>query len=205
LISEGAVDYPAAIGWMERRVEEIRAGTSPETVWLLEHPALYTAGTSAGSGELLDPGRFPVFHAGRGGRYTYHGPGQRIAYVMLDLRRRGGDIRAFVCALEQWLIEALGRLGVEGYRRSGRIGIWVDDGGKEAKIAALGVRVRKWVSYHGVAINVAPNLSHFSGIVPCGLAGEGITSLRALGSRATMAEMDAALYASFPAAFQRTR
>jgi lipoyl(octanoyl) transferase len=203
LISVRRVDYPAAIAWMERRAEAIRAGNAAEAVWLLEHPPLYTAGTSARPSELLDPGRFPVFPTGRGGRYTYHGPGQRVAYVMLDLRRRGSDIRAFVCALEQWIIEALGRLGIQGYRRPGRIGIWVEaGGGKEAKIAAIGVRVRRWVSYHGIAINVAPDLAHFAGIIPCGLASDGVTSLRALGNNAGMADLDAALHASFATALE---
>lgn len=200
-ISRGRVDYPAAVAAMEARVAAIRAGTAAELIWLLEHPPLYTAGTSAAAGELLDAGRFPVYAAGRGGRYTYHGPGQRIAYVMLDLKHRGGDVRAFVAGLEAWVIAALARFGVRGERRAGRIGIWViePDGG-EAKIAAIGVRVRRWVSYHGLAINVAPDLGHFDGIVPCGLPGRRVTSLAALGIAAAMPEVDAALIDTFPAA-----
>ena len=202
LISDGPVDYPAAVGFMERRIEAIRDGRAAETVWLLEHPPLYTAGTSAGADELLDPERFPVYRTGRGGRYTYHGPGQRVAYVMLDLRRRGCDVRAFVRALETWLIASLARLGVSGQCRTGRIGIWVDlGGGREAKIAALGVRVRRWISYHGISLNVNPDLSHFDGIVPCGIADHGVTSLGALGCTVGMDEVDAALRDAFGPAF----
>lgn len=187
---------------MERRVEAIRDGRAAETVWLLEHPPLYTAGTSADADELLDAERFPVYRTGRGGRYTYHGPGQRVAYVMLDLRRRGPDVRAYVRALEGWLIATLARLGVNGECRAGRVGIWVRLGdGREAKIAALGVRVRRWITYHGIALNVNPELSHFDGIVPCGIAGHGVTSLRALDVTAGMDEVDAALRDTFGPVF----
>ena len=188
---------------MEERAGLVRARIAPECVWLLEHPPLYTAGTSADPRELLDPGRFPVFPAGRGGRYTYHGPGQRIAYLMLDLDARGRDIRAFVAAVEAWTIAALARLGVRGERREGLIGIWVDLGahggqrGQIAKIAAIGVRVRRWVSYHGLAINVDPDLDHFAGIVPCGIADKPVTSLLRLGITATAADMDTALMETF--------
>jgi lipoyl(octanoyl) transferase len=171
-------------------------------VWLLEHPPLYTAGTSADPAELLDALRFPVYAAGRGGRYTYHGPGQRIAYLMLDLKRRGGDVRRYVERLEEWVIRALGTLGIRGERRQGRIGIWVETPAGEAKIAAIGVRVRRWVSYHGAAINVAPDLAHFQGIVPCGISEYGVTSLHALGVRAGMAELDKALRACFLEVFE---
>ena len=200
-VSAGPVDYPRAVAAMEARVAAIRAGRAAEQVWLLEHPPLYTAGTSAKPGDLLDAGAFPVHASGRGGRYTYHGPGQRIAYVMLDLRRRRRDVRAFVRTLEQWVIETLGRFGVAGERRPGRIGIWIDRGGREAKIAAVGVRVRHWITFHGVSINVAPDLDHYAGIVPCGVAGHGVTSLADLGLEATMAEFDGALKATFDAVF----
>jgi lipoyl(octanoyl) transferase len=184
---------------MEGRVDAIRAGLGDEAVWLLEHPALYTAGTSARAEELLDASALPVFPSGRGGRYTYHGPGQRVAYVMLDLRPRGSDVRAYVHALEGWVIAALARLGVVGETRCDRIGIWVDrGGGREAKVAAIGVRVRRWVTFHGIAINVDPNLDHFGGIVPCGIAEHGVTSLRDLGFDASMADVDAALRATLP-------
>jgi lipoyl(octanoyl) transferase len=187
---------------MEDRVEKIRIGAAPELVWLLEHPPLYTAGTSAKPEELLVRGQFPVFASGRGGRYTYHGPGQRVAYVMLDLRRRGADIHAYVCALENWIIAALKQLGVRGERRQGRVGIWiVQDTGREAKIAAIGVRVRRWISYHGISINVAPNLSHFEGIVPCGIAKHGVTSLRALGQTTSMDALDSVLQDTFGTIF----
>ena len=201
----GLVPYPEAVAFMERRVADIRSGLAPETLWLLEHPSLYTAGTSAGGGELLDAGRLPVFTAGRGGRYTYHGPGQRVAYVMLDLTARGMDVRSFVRDLEAWLIVTLARFGVRGECRSGRVGVWVEGGGGEAggeaKIAAIGVRVRRWVTYHGVSINIDPDLGHFEGIVPCGLAGHGVTSLKELGIAAGMAEVDAALIAAFKEIF----
>ncbi len=266
-ISEGLVDYADAVAFMERRVQAIHDDRAPETVWLLEHPPLYTAGTSARPEELLDPGRFPVFRTGRGGRYTYHGPGQRVAYVMLDLSARGNDVRAFVRGLEAWLIATLARFGVRGERRPGRVGIWVDRGapggppggvppitlaggapatpagppagvppitlaggapatpggppggvppitlaggapatpggaaGREDKIAAIGVRIRRWVTFHGASINVDPDLGHFAGIVPCGVTGHGVTSLRDLGVSATMADVDAALMATFEEAF----
>lgn len=202
IVAPGPVAYPDAIAFMENRIAAIRSGAAPELVWLLEHPPLYTAGTSAQPEELLVPGRFPVFTSGRGGRYTYHGPGQRVAYVMLDLQRRGADVRAYVCALEGWIIVALKRLGVCGERRQGRIGIWVAGAaGDEAKIAAIGVRVRRWITYHGIAINLAPDLSHFDGILPCGIADHGVTSLRALGHEATMNELDTVLHQAFEPIF----
>jgi lipoyl(octanoyl) transferase len=203
----GLVPYPEAVAAMEARVAAIRAGTTHELVWLLEHPPLYTAGTSAKPGDLLVSDRFPVFASGRGGQYTYHGPGQRVGYVMLDLKRRGPDLRRFVRDLEEWLILTLARFGVAGERRPGRVGIWVaQGGGREDKIAAIGVRVRHWVSYHGVALNRDPDLEHFSGIVPCGIAGSpaepfGVTSLAALGVAADNAALDAALRASFAEVF----
>ncbi|MBI3496727.1 MAG: lipoyl(octanoyl) transferase LipB [Proteobacteria bacterium] len=205
-IAETAIAYPEAVAAMEARAEAIRAGTQPELVWLLEHPPLYTAGTSADPSELLDPGRFPVFQTGRGGRYTYHGPGQRVAYVLLDLKARKPDIRCYVHALEAWLIHALGRFGVGAERRAERIGLWVPRLDlnlplREDKIAAIGVRVRRWVSFHGVALNVEPDLSHFAGIVPCGVAGHGVTSLVDLGIPATMADVDTELAQSFDAVF----
>ncbi|HRK96829.1 MAG TPA: lipoyl(octanoyl) transferase LipB, partial [Rhodospirillales bacterium] len=182
-------------------VAAILEGRAGDAVWLLEHPPLYTRGTSARPDELLDA-RFPVYASGRGGRFTYHGPGQRVAYPILDLRKRGADVRAYVCRLEGWIIAALARLGVRGERRTGRIGIWVVDAdGGEAKIAALGVRVRRWISLHGIALNVAPDLDHFSGIVPCGLAGFSVTSLRRLGVEASMDEVDAILAATFAETF----
>ncbi len=201
-IEETLVAYPLAVSAMEDRVAAIRAGTAPEMVWLLEHPPLYSAGTSADPNELLSPDRFPVFRSGRGGRYTYHGPGQRVAYVMLDLQRRGGDVRRYVHDLEAWLIATLARFNVRGLRRQGRVGIWVErPGGREDKIAAIGVRVRRWVSYHGVALNVEPDLSHFAGIVPCGITGHGVTSLVDLGLPVSLAEVDAALRAEFAHVF----
>lgn len=186
--------YPDAVTAMEERVAEIRTGTADECVWLLEHPSLYTAGTSAKAADLLDT-RFPVFETGRGGQYTYHGPGQRIAYVMLNLKDRQPvpDLKKYIHDLEEWIIRSLARLGVRGERREGRVGIWVAHDGGEAKIAAIGVRVRHWVSYHGIAINVDPDLEHFSGIVPCGVRDHGVTSLRDLGIQATMQDVDAAL------------
>lgn len=203
IVMPGPVEYPEAVAFMEDRVEKIRSGIAPELIWLIQHSPLYTAGTSARPEELLIPDRFPVFPSGRGGRYTYHGPGQRVAYVMLDLRQRGADIRAYVCALESWIIAALKRLGVQGERRDGRIGIWVvDHDGKEAKIAAIGVRVRRWVSYHGIAINVSPNLAHFEGILPCGIARHGVTSLRALGLDTSMDELDSVLHDTFGPVFE---
>jgi lipoyl(octanoyl) transferase len=182
---------------MERRAAAIRAGSERESVWLLEHPPLFTAGTSADPAELMNPMDLPVFEAGRGGRYTYHGPGQRVGYVMLDLDRRGKDIRCFVHCLEQWMIDALARFGVNAHRSEGRIGIWVGDGADEAKIGALGVRVKRWVTLHGFAINVDPDLGHFGGIVPCGISEFGVTSLAALGKQTPMAVVDMALRQGF--------
>ena len=203
-IEEGLVPYPRAVAAMEDRVAAIRAGTAPELVWLLEHPPLYTAGTSADPSELLTPDRFPVYRAGRGGRYTYHGPGQRVAYVMLDLQRRGGDVRGYVRDLEAWLIATLSRFNVRGMRREGRVGIWVErTGGKEDKIGAIGVRVRRWVAYHGISLNVEPDLSHFAGIVPCGITGYGVTSLVDLGLPVSLPEVDAALRTEFANVFGR--
>jgi lipoyl(octanoyl) transferase len=204
--SAAPVAYPAAIDAMEARVAAIHAGMEPELVWLLEHPPLYTAGTSAKPEDLIDP-RFPVFATGRGGQLTYHGPGQRVAYVMLDLKRREPDIRAYVSALEVWIIRALALLGVNAERREGRVGLWVwmeaygGLPGAEAKIAAIGVRIRRWVTYHGVAINVAPDLSHYGGIVPCGISEHGVTSLAALANTATMADLDRALLETWDASF----
>lgn len=198
------VAYEAAVSAMEARVAAIRAGEAPELVWLLEHPPVYTAGTSADPAELLAPGPIPVHRTGRGGRHTYHGPGQRVAYVLLDLRRRGQDVRRHVHGLEEWAIRSLALLGVQGGRREGRVGIWVDrGGGREDKIAALGVRVRGWVTYHGLAINLDPDLRAFRGIVPCGIseARYGVTSLADLGVGATMADLDRAMAATFDQAF----
>ncbi|TAN67605.1 MAG: lipoyl(octanoyl) transferase LipB [Magnetospirillum sp.] len=206
-ISDQPVPYPEAVAAMETRVAAIHAGTESELVWLLEHPPLYTAGTSANPADLVDPHRFPVFESGRGGQYTYHGPGQRVAYVMLDLKRRGPDVRAYVHNLEEWLIRTLARFAVKGERRRGRVGIWVDRGshggigGHEDKIAAIGVRVRHWVTFHGVAINLDPDLSHFQGIVPCGIREHGVTSLWDLGLTPTMDDLDCALMASFSEVF----
>jgi len=202
VISDHLVDYPYALGFMENRVEAIRQGQKRQAVWLLEHPPLYTAGTSAKPADLLDPERFPVYDAGRGGEYTYHGPGQRIAYVMLDLQQRGRDVRRFVTDLEDWMIGTLALFGVRGERRAGRIGIWVDrGGGREDKIAAIGVRVRHWITFHGVSLNIDPDLSHFSGIVPCGLRQYGVTSLWDLGLTPTVTEVDMALRDAFEARF----
>jgi lipoyl(octanoyl) transferase len=199
-VSPGLVPYEEALRSMEARVAAIGSGTAPERVWLLEHPTLYTAGTSAKDQDLREA-RFPVFKSGRGGQYTYHGPGQRVAYVMLDLNRRGRrDVRLFVRDLEEWLIRALSRLGVDGGRRQGRVGIWVTArDGREDKIAAIGVRLKHWVSYHGISLNVSPDLSHYSGIVPCGIAqdGLGVTSLAALGIGASLSETDIALRNAF--------
>lgn len=204
-VEPGQVDYPPALAEMETRAAAIVAGQAPERVWLLQHPPLYTAGTSASADELLDP-RFPVHDAGRGGRYTYHGPGQRIGYLNIDLRERGKDVRNFVHHLEGWMIDALGDLGIAARRAQGRIGIWTDDrAGREAKIGALGIRVRRWVTLHGFSINVDPDLSHFGGIVPCGLAEYPVTSIAALGVKASMADLDAALFAHFPAFIARLR
>src|SRR6266851_1511437 len=200
--SEIPVDYAAAVEEMEQRVAAIRDGAAPELVWLLEHPPLYTAGTSACDNELLDPLRLPVHRTGRGGRYTYHGPGQRIAYVVLDLSGRGRDVRCHVHRIEEWMIRTLARFNIRGERRDGRVGVWVvRPGGGEEKIAAIGVRVRRWVTYHGVALNVDPELDHYRGIIPCGIAERGVTSLAALGVGATMAEVDDALRATFAEIF----
>ena len=201
-ISDELVDYEKAVAEMEARAAAIRAGTAPELVWLLEHPPLYTAGTSAREMDLIEPGLLPVHRSGRGGQYTYHGPGQRVAYVLLDLKRRGTDVRCFVSALEEWMIRALARFNLKGERRAGRVGIWIDEGsGRESKIAAIGVRVRQWVTYHGVALNVDPDLSHYRGIVACGVRDHGVTSLAAQGLAVGMADVDAALKASFEPAF----
>jgi lipoyl(octanoyl) transferase len=203
-VSDGPVDYAPAVAAMEARVEAIRAGSAAELVWLLEHPPLYTAGTSAKASDLLEPRLLPVHPTGRGGQYTYHGPGQRVGYVMLDLRRRGADVRAYVHGLEEWLIRTLASFGVKGERRAGRVGIWVAEaGGRESKIAAIGVRVRHWVSFHGVALNVDPNLGHYRGIVPCGISEHGVTSLARLGVRADTAAVDRALRESFAEVFDR--
>lgn len=206
IVSDTPVAYPDALEFMEKRVAEIRAGTAPEAVWLLEHPPLYTAGTSAKPGDLLQPDRFPVYEAGRGGQYTYHGPGQRVAYVMLDLQKRGRDVRCFVRDLEEWVILTLAQFGVKGEIRDGRVGIWVDRGaGKEDKIGAIGVRVRHWVTFHGISLNIDPDLSHFSGIVPCGITQYGVTSLWDLGHTPTRDEVDIALRHCFQEQFSKER
>ena len=204
-VSTSPVAYPDAVAAMEQRAADIAEGRAGELVWLLEHPPLYTAGVSAKAGDLLDGARFPVFESGRGGQYTYHGPGQRVAYVMLDLTRRGRDVRAFVTALEAWVIEALGAFNVTGELRDGRVGVWVERKGagwsREDKIAAVGVKLRRWVSFHGISLNVEPDLSHFDGIVPCGVTEHGVTSLVDLGLPVTMDEADAALKSSFERVF----
>jgi len=205
MVSDGLVPYPDALAAMQRRAAAIAEGSASEAVWLLEHPPLYSAGTSAQATDLLAPDRFPVFAAGRGGQYTYHGPGQRVAYVMLDLRQRGRDVRCLVQGLESWLIDTLAEFNVAGERRPDRIGVWVrrpDKGpGRDDKIAAIGVRVSRWVTFHGVALNIMPELEHFSGIVPCGVSDQGITSLRDLGHPVSMAEVDAALKRGFERRF----
>jgi lipoyl(octanoyl) transferase len=209
-ISSDLVAYPEAVAAMEARVAAIRAGVAPELIWLLEHPPLYTAGTSARLADLVDPKRLPVHWTGRGGQLTYHGPGQRVAYVMLDLRQRGADLRAYVRGIEDWIIAALAELGIRGERRAGRIGIWVaQPDGREDKIAAVGVRIRHWITYHGISINVAPDLAHYDGIVPCGIRATeaepfGVASLRSLGSDATMADLDEALRRNFDAVLGQT-
>jgi lipoyl(octanoyl) transferase len=221
-ISDGPVPYEEALAVMDARVADIHAGRDRELVWLLEHPPLYTAGTSSKAHDLLQPSRFPVHVAGRGGQYTYHGPGQRVVYVMLDLRRRGQDVRSFVAALEEWTIRSLARFSVTAERREGRVGVWVTRPDKpplpngrprEDKIAAIGVRIRHWVSFHGLSINVEPDLSHYRGIVPCGIADHGVTSLVDLGLPVSLADLDAALAETFdevlgvrmpPAAVART-
>ena len=198
-VSPGLTDYAAALTEMETRAAAIREGKAPELIWLLEHPPVITGGTSAVADELLEPARFPVHRAGRGGRYTYHGPGQRVGYVLLDLEARGRDVRCFVASLEDWLIGALGQLGVSARKAQGRIGIWTDDlTGREAKIGAIGVRVRRWVTLHGFAVNLDPDLSHFDAIVPCGIAEYPVTSLAALGRDPSSERLDAALRDGFP-------
>jgi lipoyl(octanoyl) transferase len=205
IISEAEVPYPVALSAMKARAAAIAEGTAEECVWLLEHPPLYTAGTSAVASDLLAPGRFPVYDAGRGGQYTYHGPGQRVAYVMLDLRQRGRDVRCLVQGLEGLIIDTLAAFNIRAGRREGRIGVWVDrpdkGRGREDKIAAIGVRVSRWVSFHGIAINVSPTLEHFGGIVPCGISDQGVTSLEDLGQLATLADLDIALKAAFERRF----
>lgn len=198
IISPGLTDYAAALADMDARAAAIHVGEAGERIWLIEHPPLYTAGTSADPAEMLDP-RFPVYDAGRGGRYTYHGPGQRVCYVQLDLTQRDRDVRAYVSALEGWMMGALALLGVTARRAEGRIGIWTDDrDGREAKIGAIGVRVKRWVTLHGFSLNIAPDLSHFAGIVPCGIAEFPVTSLAALGLPTTFADVDAALASTLP-------
>lgn len=202
IISDTPQDYKSAVFAMEERVAAIRAGEASDLVWLLEHPPLYTAGTSANPSDLLNP-RFPVFETGRGGEYTYHGPGQRVAYVMLDLKKRqqAPDIKKYVCQLEEWVIRSLAHFGIKGERRDGRIGIWVVTPSGEKKIAAVGVRIRHWVTYHGIAINVNPDLSHFGGIVPCGIREFGVTSIHDLGKSISMKELDDVLQKEFEAVF----
>lgn len=210
-ISEGLTEYPNAVEAMETRVAGILSGDLPEQVWLVEHPPLYTAGTSANVSDLLDPDRFPVFEAHRGGEYTYHGPGQRVAYAILDLNRREKDVRKYVWKLEEWIIQTLDQFNVKGERRDGRVGVWVarpdrpslpDGSPAEDKIAAIGVRIRKWVTFHGISINVEPDLDHFNGIVPCGIEGYGVTSLVDLGIPVTMEDVDIALNHSFSRVFE---
>lgn len=213
-ISDAPVAYPDAVARMEERVAAIRAGDAAEMVWLVEHPALYTAGTSAQASDLIAPARFPVFHTGRGGEYTYHGPGQRIAYLMLDLNSRGSDLRRYVATLEAWIIATLARFNVKGERREDRVGVWVkrpdrpplaDGSPAEDKIAAIGIRVRRWVTFHGISLNVDPDLAHYSGIIPCGVTDYGVTSLADLGIPVSMAEVDAALKAEFEKLFGAER
>jgi lipoyl(octanoyl) transferase len=207
-IAEAPVDYQDALAEMEARVAAIAVGEARERVWLLEHPPLYTAGTSARDGDLIEADRFPVFRSGRGGQFTYHGPGQRVAYAMLDLNRRTPDLRRYVAALEEWLIETLAAFNIRGERREDRVGVWVrrpDKGAlAEDKIAAIGIRVRHWVTFHGISLNVEPDLSHFSGIVPCGVRGQGVTSLVDLGIPVAMPEVDGALRAAFEQVFGET-
>ena len=205
-ISDQPVGYAEAVAEMEARAAAIHQGEAPELVWLLEHPALYTAGTSARDEDLLTPNRFPVHRTGRGGQYTYHGPGQRVAYVMLDLKRRRQDVRCYVHALEEWLITTLAQFNVKGERREGRVGIWVTRGDRgtperEDKIGAIGVRIKRWVTLHGISLNVAPDLAHFDGIVPCGISQHGVTSLEDLGLPVSMTDADMALKESFESCF----
>lgn len=206
IVSDNLVPYAEALSFMENRAAEIAAGTANECVWLLEHPPTYTAGTSAKTEDLLTPERFPVFETGRGGQYTYHGPGQRVGYVMLNLKERGPDVRGFVRDLEEWLIQTLAAFNVKGERRDDRVGVWVrrpDLGpSKEDKIAAIGVRVRKWVTFHGVSLNINPDLEHFSGIVPCGVSEHGVTSLEDLGQIVSTAEIDMVMKRKFEEVFQ---
>ena len=197
-VSDTLVSYEEAHAFMEQRAAAIRASEAPECVWLLEHPPLFTAGTTADPAELFNPSGFPVYDAGRGGRYTYHGPGQRVGYVMLDLDKRGKDVRRLVHSLEGWIISTLGDLGVSAHRAEGRIGIWVGEGDAEAKIAALGIRIMRWVTLHGFSINVSPDLSHFGGIVPCGISDFGVTSLQALGKEMPLRRVDDVLEQRFP-------
>ncbi|HWA17951.1 MAG TPA: lipoyl(octanoyl) transferase LipB [Devosia sp.] len=204
IASDGLIGYPEALAAMKARAAAIAAGTANEAVWLVEHPPLYTAGTSSRPSDLLDPGRFPVFEAGRGGEYTYHGPGQRVAYLMLDLRQRGRDVRCLVSGLEGWIIDALERFNIKGERRDGRIGVWVRQAGRsggESKIAAIGVRVSKWVTFHGISLNVSPDLGHYDGIVPCGISDRGVTSIEDLGQIVSMSEVDMALRHAFEQRF----
>ena len=210
LISSGLTAYPTAVEFMENRVAEIAVGNAPELIWLVEHPPLYTAGTSANINDLTDPDQFPVFTSGRGGEYTYHGPGQRVVYVMLNLKNRKADVRAFVSTLETWIIRTLTGFNIKGERREDRVGVWVTrpdksrfgDGSQcEDKIAAIGIRLRKWVSFHGLSINVEPDLSHYDGIVPCGISGHGVTSLVDLGLLVEMADLDLALKQEFTPLF----
>ena len=210
-ITEPLQDYAEALAWQEARVAAIRAGEARECVWLLEHPPLLTAGTSAKASDLLEPDRFPVYEAGRGGEYTYHGPGQRVAYAMMDLTARGRDVRAYVHRLEEWIIRALAEFGVKGERRADRVGVWVvrpekaplpDGSPREDKVAAIGVRLRRWVAFHGIAINVEPDLSHFGAIVPCGIKGHGVTSLVDLGVPVSMSDFDQALMQAFAEVFE---
>ena len=208
LVADRPIPYPDAVRMMDTRVAAIKDGQAAELVWLLEHPPLYTAGTSAQTADLVTPDRFPVFQSGRGGQYTYHGPGQRVAYVMLDLSRRRQDLRAYVSGLEEWLIRTLAHLGVAGERRDDRIGIWIRRpelaADREDKIAAIGIRIRRWITFHGVSLNIDPNLEHFSGIVPCGVAEHGVTSLADLDRQAEMANVDLALRREFETLFGET-
>ncbi len=208
--SDGLTDYQTAVDWMEMRVAQIAEGSAPECIWFVEHPPLYTAGTSAKRQDLTDPDRFDVFQTSRGGQYTYHGPGQRVAYVMLDLSKRGRDVRAFVKQLEAWIIATLAEFNIHGEIREGRVGVWVprpdlalraDGSVAEDKVAAIGIRLRKWISFHGLSINVEPDLEHFSGIVPCGIDDQGVTSLVDLGLPVTLDDVDLALKRTFEAAF----
>jgi len=206
-VSEGLTDYESAVTFMEQRVAQIIDGRARELVWLLEHPPLYTAGTSAKPEDVIDPHQLPLYQTGRGGQVTYHGPGQRIAYVMMDLHKRGNDVRCFVQDLERWVIETLAQLGIEAGLRSGRVGVWVSDTkiqGRDNKIAALGIRLRKWVSFHGISLNVHPNLTHYEGIIPCGQTEHGVTSLEAMGVKTTMAEADMLLKETFKKVFDVT-